>query len=312
MLPFLLKPYLKRVLWGGSSIAAFKGIDIPFDHVGESWEVSAMEGCGSVVANGPYAGTDFAGLCASMGSELLGKRIYDRYGGEFPILIKYIDAVGDLSVQVHPGDDIAYSRHGCRGKSEMWYIVGAEPGSRLSLGFSTEIDADEFESRVKDGTISDVLATFATHPGDVFYIPAGRVHAVGGGNFLVEVQLASDITYRIHDYNRRDKDGRLRELHIAEARDAIDYSVQSDYRSYPDGERLISSPFFSVDKISLSDDDSRTVCSDVFSVVMCIDGCIKAECEGHALEVPRGHTLFVPASTKVNLSGRSTLLLVVP
>jgi len=312
MLPFVLKPYLKKVLWGGSAISDFKGMDTPLDHVGESWEVSAMKGCESVVDSGVYSGLNLADLCAAKGSELLGERIYKKYGGEFPILIKYIDAVGDLSVQVHPGDDIAYSRHGCRGKNEMWYIVKSAPGAKLTPGLSTPIDVAEFDRRVADGSISEVLASYSTHPGDVFYIPSGRIHAVGAGNFLVEVQLASDITYRIHDYNRRDKDGNLRELHIAEARDAIDFSVKRDYRSHPSGERLLASPFFSVDKIVLADGESREVESDDFSVVMCLDGRIEARSGDNSLVIGRGHTLFIPATAKVSLSGRATLLLVVP
>ncbi len=312
MLPFLLKPYLKKVLWGGAALSEFKGMDIPLDSVGESWEVSALKGRESVVDGGPMDGMLLSVLCTDKGAELLGRRVFDRYNGEFPILIKYIDAVGDLSVQVHPDDEIAYARHGCRGKSEMWYIVAARPGAKLFPGLSRQIDAEEFERRVADGSIADVLAVCDTHPGDVFYIPAGRVHAVGAGNFLVEVQLASDITYRIHDYNRRDGNGNLRELHIAEARDAIDYTVKPDYRAYPTGGHLLESPFFTVDKITIADGEFCTVMNDVFSVVMCIDGTVKAESDGFFCSVHRGHTLFVPASSKVKLTGQSTLLMVVP
>lgn len=312
MLPFLLKPYLKKVLWGGSYIAEFKGMDTSLDHVGESWEVSAMPGCESVAETGPWAGKNLAELCRELGPELIGTRIYEKYGGEFPILIKYLDAVDDLSVQVHPGDDLAYPRHGCRGKSEMWYVVRSAPGAKLSLGLTREISADEFERRVADHSLSDVLATYPTNPGDVFYLPPGRIHALGAGNFVAEVQLASDITYRIHDYGRRDKDGKLRELHIAQARDAIDFGVLPDYRSYPRGETQVSTPFFRVDKIELGAGVVRTVESPDFSVVMCIDGNVLASAADGDVPVGRGHTLFIPANTKVNLTGDATILLVVP
>ncbi len=312
MLPFLLKPYYKTVIWGGRSIKAFKGCEVGSERLGESWEVSAMPGCESVVATGALEGLSLSDVCRRFGAELLGEELYGRTGGEFPLLIKYIDATDDLSVQVHPGDELARSRHSSHGKSEMWYIVDAKPGARLSPGLKEVLTPDDFRRRVADGTFIDAMAWYETAPGDLFYVPAGRVHAIGAGNLLVEVQQPSDITYRVYDYGRRDSDGRLRQLRIDDAIDAIDYDVCDDYRIYAEGTQLIETRHFKVEHHSLNNTDSITVGCDTFAVVMCIAGATIAVCGEQSTEIARGHTMIVPAGQRVELRGPSSVLVVYP
>lgn len=312
MLPFLLKPYLKKVIWGGSSLAAFKGLGSKLDSVGESWEVSAMPGRESVVDSGEFAGISLADLSRSHGPELLGKATYERTGGEFPLLIKFIDSEDDLSVQVHPGDEIARRRHGCLGKCEMWYIIAARDGSRLGAGLSRPLDPDSFESSVADGSFIGAIDWYDTHPGDTFYLPAGSVHAIGRGNLLLEIQQPSDITYRIYDYDRRDAAGNLRLLAVGDARDAIDYTTGRDYRVHPDGEYLLRGEHFTVRRLRVTPGAPGVIVCDTVTAVTVVEGSLTALCGTQSLEVGRGHTLLVPADARTRLEGDATVIVVNP
>ncbi|WP_290391676.1 type I phosphomannose isomerase catalytic subunit, partial [Paramuribaculum intestinale] len=193
--------------------------------IGESWEISAVPGHVSVVDRGPLAGQSLTELIDTYGADLVGRHIYERYGSAFPLLIKLIDAKAYLSVQVHPDDDLAARRHnGSLGKTEMWYSILPAEGAYLYAGFSRRLDADSFRSAVADNSIIDSLRRHDTRPGDVFFLPAGRIHSIGRGNFVLEIQEASDITYRIYDYDRRDAQGNPRQLHIEESVGAIDFN----------------------------------------------------------------------------------------
>ena len=205
--PFTFKPILKKVIWGGSAICPFKGITPVENGVGESWELSHVEGNYSVVANGELEGKSLDDLIQSYGKQLLGEKVVERFGTTFPLLIKFIDARDHLSIQVHPDDELAKKRHNSFGKTEMWYVIKAEKGAGLYSGFSQQIDAEEYVKRVENNTIMDVLQRYDVHEGDVFFLPAGRVHAIGAGCFIAEIQQTSNITYRIYDYNRKDAQG---------------------------------------------------------------------------------------------------------
>ena len=199
MLPiFRFEPIFKSVLWGGKRIAEFKGIASQGDHVGESWELSPMPGHESVVADGLFKGETLPQLLASHGKEIMGEKLYERYGDKFPLLIKFIDSTQDLSIQVHPDDALAGKRHDSLGKTEMWYSVLPTSTAYLYAGFSQDMNPEKFRRMVADSTIVDALKKYYTKPGDVFFLPAGRVHAIGEGNFVLEIQEASDITYRIY------------------------------------------------------------------------------------------------------------------
>lgn len=209
--PFTFKPILKKVIWGGSDICPFKGITPVENGVGESWELSHVEGNYSIVDNGELEGKSLDELIRSYGKELLGEKVMERFGTTFPLLIKFIDARDNLSIQVHPDDELAKKRHNSFGKTEMWYVIKAEKGAGLYSGFSEQIDAEEYVKRVENNTIMDVLQRYDVNEGDVFFLPAGRVHAIGAGCFIAEIQQTSNITYRIYDYNRKDANGNGRE-----------------------------------------------------------------------------------------------------
>lgn len=230
MRPLKFHPILKQTLWGGERIIPYKELASELSRVGESWELSGMPGSESVVAEGPWTGSTLPELIGRFGAELLGKANYARFGQEFPLLVKFIDAREDLSIQVHPDDELARKRHGKSGKCEMWYVLEAEPGASLLTGFSRPIAPAEYERRVADNTLTDVLNRQAIASGDVFYLPAGRVHSIGKGSFIVEIQQSSDITYRIYDFDRRDAAGNSRELHTELAREAIDFESSENSR----------------------------------------------------------------------------------
>ena len=241
---YKFKPILKTLVWGT-----------------ENWVLSGVHGNESVVAEGPEAG----------------RTLNDIYGGEFPLLIKFIDAHDDLSIQVHPDDVLAEARHGCNGKTEMWYVIGSDNGHLLS-GFSKEITKEEYKAKVDDGTITDVLSRYDIKEGDVFFLPAGRIHAIGGGSHIAEIQQTSDITYRIYDYKRLGLDGKPRELHTELAVDAIDWSVRPDYRTHYEhkanaGVEIVKCPYFTTDLYELTDEVKVNLSEgSPFLVVICLEG----------------------------------------
>lgn len=240
---YKFKPILKTMVWGT-----------------ESWVLSGVPGNESVVAEGPDAG----------------KKITDIYPGQFPLLIKFIDAHNDLSIQVHPNDELAAKRHGCKGKTEMWYVIGASEGAHLLSGLKEKIDPDKYVELVENDRIVSVLEDYPVKEGDVFFLPAGRIHAIGGGCYIAEIQQTSDITYRIYDYGRVGLDGKPRQLHTQEAKDAIDYSVLPDYRTHyrhsaDESVELVKCPFFTTSLLELTKPYSEKVSSD-FLIVVCLEG----------------------------------------
>lgn len=313
--PFKFAPYLKPVLWGGEKIARFKNIEVDQDNIGESWELSGVPGYESVVSEGPEKGKNLTQLIREYKDELVGKPVYEKFGDTFPLLIKIIDAKKDLSVQVHPDDELAKKRHNSLGKTEMWYIIDTEPGAKIYAGLSRSITPDDYVRLVKEKKIMDVVAVHDSAPGDLFFLPAGRIHAIGAGNLLAEIQETSDITYRVYDFDRRDADGNLRQLHTEEAREAIDYNVYPEYKSSYDKTargvvELVKCSHFDVKKVVVDDRQDLPVNVDSFTVIMCIDG----ECEVLTdaevnTRLVRGETLLVPASaSSITVVGKATLL----
>ena len=305
MYPFKFRPILKTVLWGGEKIIPYKQIESDQKQVGESWELSGVKGNESVVANGELAGTTLPELLAREKERLLGKANYERFGNEFPLLIKFIDARQDLSIQVHPNDQLAWERHHSKGKTEMWYVVDADKGAHLRSGFAKQVTPAEYEASVADNTITDILKDYEVHPGDLFFLPAGRVHSIGAGSFIAEIQQTSDITYRIYDFNRRDANGNTRELHTELAKDAIDYTVLPDYRTHytpaPDSEvELVSCPYFTTSLYDLTHERTLDLAGlDSFLVVICIGGSgTLTDDAGNAVPVHQGETVLVPASVR--------------
>lgn len=304
--PLLFEPNFREVVWGGGRLLEWKGLppaDVP---IGESWEVCSLPERESVISNGPYAGRKLNDFTDEMGEKVLGRAVVKQYGRQLPLLVKLIDAHQDLSIQVHPNDEMAMRYHGKKGKTEMWYVIDAEPGSSVLVGFKKKITPLEYGLRVMDGTICDVLARHEVKPGDVFYIPSGRVHAICGGILLAEVQQSSDITYRIFDYDRPGIDGRPRELHTEMAAKAIDYEVLDDYRTHyleaiGKAVPVINSPYFSIrvtDIVRPLHRDLRKY--DSFVISICMQGSCRIE--------PRTAVGMAPTAPVTIRSGFSTLI----
>lgn len=302
MYPLLFRENLHEIVWGGSRLKALKGLPADGRNIGESWEISAVRGSESVVQNGELAGSTLGELVQRYGAELMGKHIAEAHGTEFPLLVKFIDAAGDLSIQVHPGDELARARHGKLGKTEMWYVMDARPGATLLAGFKKQIRPEEYAAKVADGSIVDVLARHKVHPGDVFFIPAGRVHAICRGILLCEIQQSSDVTYRLYDYNRLGLDGKPRQLHTEEARDAIDYKVYDDYRTHyqPVAEgavRIVDCPFFVVNVVATSSSLHRNLLAeDSFVTLSCLSGACTIQAGGISVSLGTGNSCLIPAS----------------
>ncbi len=276
--PLLFLPNLHPTVWGGHQLRPYKGLEPSDEPIGESWEVSAVPTSTSIISNGPWAGRDLISVVAEHPDAILGKKVNEKYQGQLPLLVKFIDAKRDLSIQVHPNDEMAMREHGKMGKSEMWYIIKADEGAHLYAGFKQEITPEEYQRRVEDGTITEVLAVHHVKAGDVFYLPAGRVHAICGGIMLAEVQQSSDVTYRIFDYNRPGMDGKPRELHTDLAAQALDFHVEDSYRTeYAESSnkaiQVIDSPYFSVRVLDVSKPFHRDLRKyDSFIITTCIEG----------------------------------------
>ena len=320
MKPYKFAPYLRTTIWGGYQIAPFKGIFTAQPNIGESWEISGVPGHESVVVERGIIGDVDLGLNLTQLIDkykglLVGERVYRTYGNTFPLLVKFIDSRQDLSVQVHPDDQLAQKRHQCPGKTEMWYVIKADVGAKIYSGLKQSITPDDYERLVKAEPINghspmqDVIATHESHQGDLFFLPAGRLHAIGAGNFLTEIQQTSDITYRVYDFGRKDANGVPRELHLEQAKEAIDYQVWPEYRTSYDSTKpnseLIHCPYFIVNRVVVQVAAEINLHSDSFVIVVCLWG----EANINGIRVKQGETLLVPASENVlYIFGNATFL----
>ena len=302
---YKFRPILKSLIWGGEKIAPYKGIDTDMKAIGESWEISGVKGNESVVAGGVDDGMTIPELIARDKESLLGKKNFNRFGMEFPLLIKFIDARQDLSIQVHPDDTLAWERHQSKGKTEMWYVVDADNGARLRSGFTKQVTPDEYEKSIADNTITDLLKEYDIHKGDLFFLPAGRIHSIGAGAFIAEIQQTSNITYRIYDFNRLDDKGNPRELHTELSKDAIDYTVLPDYRTYYeacDNKRvpLVSCDYFTTSLLKLTEQYEMQLADlDSFVILICTagNGTI-TDNKGNSTEIRQGESILIPADVE--------------
>ncbi|MDE6722056.1 MAG: class I mannose-6-phosphate isomerase [Bacteroidaceae bacterium] len=302
--PLLFEPNLHPVVWGGKRLRPYKGLSLTDEPIGESWEVSVVPSGMSVVSNGAFAGKDLASVIGTSPTRILGETVVRKYGGKLPLLVKFIDAEKDLSIQVHPNDEMAKREHGKMGKSEIWYVIDAKPGSFLYAGFKENITPEEYKRRISEGTIVETLAKHEVKKGDVFYLPAGRVHAICGGILLAEVQQSSDVTYRIYDYDRPGMDGCPRELHTELAAQALDFRVEDDYRTlYADPNNratcIIDSPYFTVRVTELTETFHRNLMKyDSFIISMCIQGdcIIRVRSTGEEVLLHEGWSTLIPAA----------------
>ena len=304
MKPLKFKALLKQTIWGGDKIIPFKHLDDHLENVGESWEISGVPGNETVVADGEYAGKKLNELVIEQKDKLVGKANYERFGDEFPLLIKFIDARQDLSIQVHPTDEIAKRQGKERGKTEMWYIMDSDKDAKLYSGLKMQITPEQYKAMVEDDTITDALAQYEVKEDDCFFLPAGRIHAIGTGCFLAEIQQTSDVTYRIYDFKRKDKDGNYRQLHTKEAAECINYTVEDDYRTHyehkkNEGVTLVECPYFTTAVYDL-DEPMTLDYSELDSFVLLIglkgEGTI-TDNEGNTVTISAGESILVPATT---------------
>jgi mannose-6-phosphate isomerase len=299
--PIKFHPISKERLWGGNKLAQVLNKPFQGDNIGESWELSGVEGDVSVVANGPLQGRTLTELMETYKGRLLGKSVYERFGMEFPILIKFIDAQKDLSIQLHPHDDLARERHNSFGKTEMWYIMDADPGAELIVGFNRDVTKEEYQEHLNEDRLLELLNYEAVEEGDTFFIRTGKIHAIGAGVLLAEIQQTSDITYRVFDFNRRDKEGNLRELHTELALDAMDYERKDDFKvnyskTADKANTLVHCPYFKTDYRKLTQDSHLDYAGvDSFRIYMCVEGSAVLESETGSITIQKGETALIPA-----------------
>lgn len=299
MKAFKFQPLLKQTLWGGDHIIPFKHLDAKMDNVGESWEISGVKD-NETIAVGD--GRSLNQLVNDMKEKLVGMANYERFGTEFPLLIKFIDARQDLSIQVHPTDEIAHRQGKSRGKTEMWFVMDSAPEAKLYNGLKMQITPEQYKEMVANDTICDALAQYPVKEGDCFFIPAGRIHAIGAGCFLAEIQQTSDVTYRIYDFKRKDKDGNYRQLHTQEASESIDYTVLPDYRTRyearkNEGKLLVECPYFNTAVYDL--DEPMTIDYselDSFVILIGMKGEGTLTVDGESMPFREGETVLVPAT----------------
>lgn len=316
--PLQFKPILKERIWGGRALAEKRGTakqkadkDLV---IGESWEVSGVAGDVSVVAAGNLKGNDLQELVEVYMGELVGDKVFQRFGQEFPLLIKYIDAQDKLSVQVHPDDALAAKRHNAYGKTEMWYVLDCEPGAELLIGLKQGVTKEKYLKAVEDGTVGDLLNAIPVKPGDAYFIPAGTVHAIGTGMLIAEIQQTSDVTYRVFDWNRTDKEGNPRELHTELAVDAIDFAAPvRNITQVPQANSaalLVESPYFTTNLLDVSGSLVRTLeIRDSFTIYICTEGEVVLKGRGGEIALKKDDIVLVPAEEdEVALTGKGRLL----
>lgn len=301
--PLKFKTIYKDKIWGGQKIKTYLHKDFgDLPNCGETWEISGVKSDVSVVAGGALEGESLAGLLEQYKEELVGKKVYDHFGNIFPLLVKFIDANDDLSIQVHPDDELAKKRHNSFGKTEMWYVIETDPGSTLIAGFNQELDEQTYLDKLNSGHIMDILNKEDVTAGDVFFLPAGRVHTIGKGLLIAEIQQTSDITYRIYDFDRVDDHGNKRELHTQEALAAIDYKHYPEYKTKYKPEKnetvkLVSCPYFTTNLLDFDKSTSKDYSSlDSFVIHVCVEGAYNVTYNGETYPVKMGECILLPKS----------------
>lgn len=303
--PLKFEPVLKEKVWGGNALVAHFNKN-PTDslHIGESWELSAIADNQSIVSNGFLAGNNIEELIEVYMGDITGDSIYEKFGNEFPLLIKFIEAREDLSIQVHPGNTLAKERHHAYGKTEMWYILESEKNSKIYTGFREGVTKEMYEEALTNGKLADLLNIESVEAGDIFFTPAGRVHAIGAGIVLVEIQQTSDITYRIFDWNRKNSGKEQRELHTELALNAIDYTAKGKNKirkkpSLNNTENLVSCEFFNTNIIRFNDPINKEYYFiDSFVIYICTEGEFLIRWDDTSEKVSKGETVLLPAMIK--------------
>jgi mannose-6-phosphate isomerase len=311
--PLQFEPILKERIWGGTKLKTILNKPITSDITGESWEISTVEGDVSVVSNGDLAGKSLNDLIQVAPEDILGTEVYRRFGKQFPLLFKYLDAREDLSIQVHPNDELAKKRHNSFGKTEMWYIMQADENARIIVGFKEKSNATEYVENLKSKTLLSILDDVIVKSGDVFFLETGTVHAIGAGLVVAEIQQTSDITYRLYDFDRVDAAGNERELHVDLALDAINYNEVDTFKLYTkninQSNTIVDCPYFTTNFLPLEGKKIVINSGNSFSVYMCIEGTFEIELENSRFQYKKGDTVLIPAALMTFiLSGKASIL----
>ena len=301
--PIKFTPILKNKIWGGEKLKSLLNKKSTSTDVGESWEISDVEGEPSVVANGVLQGKSLKDLLETYKEDFIGVQNYRIFKNKFPLLIKYIDAKEDLSIQLHPNDELAAKRHNSFGKTEMWYVMQADENSNLIVGFKDKVTPGNYLEHLEHKTLPEILNTERVKTGDTYFIEVGRVHAIGAGVMLAEIQQTSDITYRVYDWERVDKEGNERELHTELALDAIDFEMADDFRvSYEtiknESNEMVSCPYFTTNFLEVTETLSKTNIHDSFLIYMCVEGEAQITVNGISESLKSGETVLLPAATE--------------
>lgn len=313
--PIVFEPILKDRIWGGAKLNSELGKNLKTEQVGESWEISLVPENISIIANGCYKGQSLEDLLSQFPVDILGESVYQAFGKQFPLLFKFLDAKEDLSIQLHPNDKLARKRHNSFGKTEMWYVMQANPGARIVVDFKEGVKEEDYLKHMESKTLPSILNEIPVKKGDVFFIETGTVHAIGAGVLLAEIQQASDITYRVYDWDRLDSEGNSRELHISQALEAISYlpkKVALHYEKEVNKENLVvDCPFFTVNYVPLSGVYLPTKKENTFYLYVCTEGActfnLKEEKTNYSFK--KGDTVLIPASlNEYEITGQATLL----
>ena len=301
--PIKFKPILKEKIWGGQKLNKVLNKSSLAENVGESWEISDVEGDTSIITNGSLKGTSLKELQKEYKQLLIGEKNYEVFGDKFPLLIKFIDAKQDLSIQLHPNDELAAKRHNSFGKTEMWYVMQADDDANLIVGFNQKVTPEKYLKHLEDRTLTKILNFDKVKTGDTYFIEVGRVHAIGTGVLLAEIQQTSDITYRVYDWDRVDDQGNERELHNDLAIDAIDFDMKDDFRaSYSkiqnQSNKMVSCPYFTTSFMHITETTSVVNDKDSFFIYMCVEGEATIQSESFSETIKKGETILIPAALK--------------
>lgn len=311
--PLQFSPILKERIWGGKKLQTLLNKSISSPITGESWELSTVTGDVSVVANGFLKGRSLKELIQQQPNEVLGTQVFQQFGTQFPLLFKYLDAREDLSIQVHPNDALAKERHNSFGKTEMWYVMQADPSSKLIVGFKEDSNPEQYVEKLENNDLLAILDTKEVQKGDVFFLETGTVHAIGAGLVIAEIQQTSDITYRLYDFDRKDAQGNTRELHVDLALDAINYEKVDTQKHYSkvvnEANLMVDCPYFTTNFIPLQGTVSVAKSGVTFTVYMVVDGECTILVDEEAYEYQTGDTILIPAALQLfTLSGKASLL----
>ncbi len=312
--PLVFNPILQDRIWGGTKLKTVLGKEnLPTETTGESWELSAVEGNVSIVKNGAFAGKPLTELLEKYPVEILGTKVHEQFGAQFPLLFKFLDAREDLSIQVHPNDELAKKRHNSFGKTEMWYVMQADEGSRIIVGFKDKSSPEQYLEHLDNKNLIEILNEVEAKKGDVFFLETGTIHAIGAGIMIAEIQQTSDITYRIYDWDRVDANGKSRELHVEEALDAMNYNTTDTQKLYNKdvnkSNTMVDCPYFTTNYLPLDGSVQVEKSGNSFTVYICTEGEFAVERNNETYSFKKGDTVLLPAGLKAyRLNGKATLL----